>query len=129
MNKLSILLFILASPPQNGTAEISMYSALQGAHTASGIPYDKYAMTCGTALRKGTRRPQFPLSKVGRRTIVTIYYRGKSLDILLTDTGSYKPKTDPYWFDLNIGAWKKLTNNAAPTRLHHVKFSVRVEEK
>ena len=90
--------------------EISTYSDyFHGRTTASGKRFSQRGYTCAVSrhmLRK------FPFG-----TKVTLYYKGKSVSVTVTDTGSYKPKKSKYWFDLSKVAMQQLLGKNYYTRV------------
>lgn len=93
--------------------EISVYSAkYHGRGTASGQPYDHYkGLTAATARAQGSRRPALPFGSKWE-----VRYLGRTVQVTVTDTGSWKPKRADYWLDLSGAAWAQLTHSL-PSRI------------
>jgi len=76
-------------------------------------------MTAATS-RSG-RRPVLPFGSVWE-----VSYRGRTVTVTVTDTGSYRPKRAGYWLDLSGAAWAQLTGGASPSRVIATMKRVRV---
>lgn len=111
----------LVSPEPRRKVEVSVYHPkYHGRRTASGARYDHHrGMTAATS-RSG-RRPVLPFGSVWE-----VSYRGRTVTVTVTDTGSYRPKRAGYWLDLSGAAWAQLTGGASPSRVIATMKRVRV---
>lgn len=85
-------------------AEISTYGLkyrTPRSRTASGTRYNYKEFTAATAIRN--RKPVLPFGSQWE-----ISYKGRSVIVTVTDTGSYRPSRAPYWLDLSCAAMAKL---------------------
>lgn len=116
------LLALIAISQTQHLAEITWYGGyFHGRKTASGRRYNMHEMTCAVVYAKGSKRPAIPF-----RTKIKVEYGGKSVIVVITDTGSHKPKSKvsvtkmkggkpvrvqqkvEMWFDLSRAAFSKL---------------------
>lgn len=89
-----------------GTVEVSCYHrSLHGRGMASSRhgKYDMRRMTCAVNYRPGTKKPILPFG-----TRLKVVYGQRSVEVVVTDTGSHKPKRTKYWLDLSSAAMAKL---------------------
>ena len=112
----ALLLYALLQP-QNPSAwrpvEITVYDARYDGHgTASGTVYrHKTCRTAATTSRGAYNRPQAPFGSVWE-----VRYKGRTVRVTITDTGSRRPRGAAIWLDLSGRAWRELTSGAKPTR-------------
>ena len=89
-----------------GPVEVSTYHrSLHGNYMASSRHgrYDMRRMTCAVNYRPGTRRPIIPFN-----TRLKVVYGKRSVEVVVTDTGSYRPRRTHVWLDLSSAAMAKL---------------------